>query len=68
MCNYASTGKSSSKTFLAKTEDTVSESVYSSKTISFSFFEIIQAAGVLVEVPSILTFKSASIFSTMQEF
>ena len=57
--------KSSSKTILAKTEETILEFVFSSETISFSFFEIVQAAGVLVEVSSVLTFKSESIFSIM---
>ena len=45
--NLFISGKSSSKIFLAETEDTVSESV--SETISFSFLEIVQAA--LLEVP-----------------
>ena len=40
-------GKSSSKTFLTKTEDNELESVFSSETISFSFVKIVQA--VLVE-------------------
>ena len=50
-------GKSSSKTFLTETEDNESEFVFSSKTVSFSFLEIVQAALVaaLVEVPSVLT-------------
>ena len=56
-------GKSSSKIILAETEETVSESVFSSETISF--FEIYRAAGVLEEVPLVLTFKSESIFLTI---
>ena len=61
--NLFISGKSSSKTFLTETEDNESESIFSSKTVSFSFLEIVQA--VLVEVPSVLTFKSESIFSTI---
>ena len=59
-------GKSLSKIFLAEIEETVSESVFSSETISLPFFEIVQAAGVREEVPSVsvLTFKSKRIFST----
>ena len=53
----------SSKIFFAETEETVSKSVFYSETISFSFLEIVQAT--LVEVPSVLTFKLESIFSTM---
>ena len=60
--NLLISNNSSSKTFLAETEDNESESVFSLETISFSFLEIVQAA--LVEVPSILTFKSESNFST----
>ena len=56
--NLLISSKSSSKPFLAKTEDRVSESVYSSKIISFPFFEIVRAVGVLEEVLSVLTFKS----------
>ena len=55
--------KSSSKILFAETEEIVSESVFSSETIYF--LEIVQAAEVLVEVPSVLTFKSESIFSTI---
>ena len=47
--NLFISGKSSSKTFLTETEDNESESIFSSKTVSFSFLEIVQA--VLVEVP-----------------
>ena len=60
--NLLISGKSSSKIFLIETDETVSKSVFSSKTISFQFFEIVQA--VLLEVPSVLTFKSESILST----
>ena len=42
--NLLISDKSSSKIFLAETEDTVSEFVFSSKTISFSFHEIVQAS------------------------
>ena len=56
-------GKSLSKIFFAETEETVSESVFSSETISF--LKIVRAVGVLVEVPSVLTFKLESIFSTI---
>ena len=56
-------GKSFPKTFVAEAEEIVSESVFSSEIISF--LEIIQAARVLVEVPSVLTFKLESIFSTI---
>ena len=65
-------GKSSSKILFAETKETVSESIFSLETNSF--LEIVQAAGVLVavraarvlvEVPSVLTFKSESIFSTI---
>ena len=61
--NLLISSKSSSKTLLVETKDNESESVLSSETISFSFLEIVQAA--LVEGPSVLTFKSESIFSTM---
>ena len=61
--NLLISGKSSSKIFLVEIEDTVSESVFSLETISFSFLEIVQA--VLLEVPSVLTFKSENIFSTI---
>ena len=61
--NLLISGKSSLKTFLAETKDTVSESIFSSETISY--FEIVRAVGVLQEVPSVLTFKSESIFSTI---
>ena len=47
--NLLISSKSSSKTILAKTEETISEFVFSSKIVSFSFLEIVQA--VLVEVP-----------------
>ena len=60
--NLLISGKSSSKIFFVETEETVSKSIFSSETISF--FEIVQAAGVLEEVLSVLTFKSESIFST----
>ena len=60
--NLLISGKSSSKIFLAETDEIVSESVFLSETISFPFFEIVQA--VLLEVPSVLTFKSKSILST----
>ena len=55
--------KSSSKILFAETEEIVSESVFSLETIYF--LGIVQAAEVLVEVPSVLTFKSESIFSTI---
>ena len=55
-------GKPLSKIFLVEMDETVSESVFSLETISFQFFEIVQA--VLLEVPSVLTFKSESILST----
>ena len=61
--NLLISSKSSSKIFLTKTEETVSESVFSLETISF--FEIVRVAGVLEEVPLVLTFKSESIFSTI---
>ena len=54
--NLLISGKSSSKIFLAETEKTISESVFSSKTISLPFLETVQA--VFLEVPSVLTFKS----------
>ena len=63
-------GKSSSKIRFAETKETVSESIFSLETNSF--LEIVQAAGVLVvvraarvlvEIPSVLTFKSERIFS-----
>ena len=60
--NLLISGKSLSKIFLAETKETVSESVCSSETNSYPFFEIVQA--VLLEVPSVLTFKSESILST----
>ena len=70
--NLLFSGKPSSKILLAKTEEIVSESVFSSKTISFleivrvaGVLVVVQAVGVLVEVPSVLTFKSESIFSTI---
>ena len=63
LTNLLISGKSSSKTLFAETEETISKSVFSSETISF--LEIVQVARVLVEVPSVLTFKSASIFSTI---
>ena len=59
--NLFISSKSSSKIFLAETEDTISKSV--SETIYFSFLEIVQA--VLLKVPSVLTFKSEIFFSTM---
>ena len=58
--------KSLPKIFLAETKETVSESVCSSETISFPFFEIVQAA--LLEVPLVLTFKSKTFFQQLQEF
>ena len=61
--NLLISGKSSSKIFLAETEETVLEFVFSSGTISF--FEIGQAVGILEEVPSIIIFKSECIFSTI---
>ena len=61
--NLLTSGKSSSKIFLVETEDNESEFVFSSETISFSFLKIVRAA--LLEVPSVLTFKSENIFSTM---
>ena len=64
--NLLISGKSLSKILFAgteETEETVSESVFSSETISF--LEIVRATEVLVEVPSVLTFKSESIFSTI---
>ena len=60
--NLLISGKSLSKIFLAEIEETISESVCSSETIYFSFFEIVQAA--LLEVPSVLTFNSESILAT----
>ena len=60
--NLLISGKSLSKIVLAETEETVSESVCSSETIYFPFFEIVQV--VLLEVPFTLTFKSKSILST----
>ena len=61
--NLLISDKSSSKIFLAETEETVLESVFSSETISFPFLEIVQA--VLLGVPSVLTCKSERIFSTI---
>ena len=58
--NLLISGKSSSKTFLTKTENNDSNSY--SKIGFFSFLEIVQVA--IVEVPSVLTFKLASILST----
>ena len=55
LTNLLISGRSSSKIFLAEIEETVSQSVFSSETISFPFFEIVQV--VLLEVPSVLTFK-----------
>ena len=46
--NLLISGKSSSKILFAETEETVSESVFSSETISF--LEIVRAAGALVVV------------------
>ena len=63
LTNLLISGKSSSKTLFAETEETISKSVFSSETISF--LEIVQVARVLVEVPSVLTFKSEIIFSTI---
>ena len=45
--NLLISGKSSSKIFLAETEETISESVFSSETISLPFLEIVQT--VLLE-------------------
>ena len=49
--NLLISSKSSSKIFLAKIEEIVSESVFSLETISFPFLEIVQA--VLLKVPSV---------------
>ena len=46
--NLLISGKLSSKIFLAETEETVLESIFSLETISF--FEIVRAIGVLEEV------------------
>ena len=59
-------GKPSSKIFLVETEDTVSESIFSSETISFSFLKIVQA--VLLEVPSVLSLNHKAFFQQFQEF
>ena len=64
--NLLISSKSSSKIFFAETEETISESIFSSKIISFPFFEIVQAA--LLEVPLVLTFKSKTFFQQLQEF
>ena len=61
--NLLISDKSLLKIFLAEIDETVSESVFLSETISFPFFEIMQA--VLLEVPSVLTFKSERILSTI---
>ena len=66
--NLLISGKSLSKILFAgteETEETVSESVFSSETISF--LEIVRAIGVLVEVlvPSVLIFRLESILSTI---
>ena len=45
--NLLISSKSSSKIFLAETEETISESVFSSETISLPFLEIVQT--VLLE-------------------
>ena len=58
--NLLISGRSLFKIFLAESDEAVLESVCSSKTISFSFFEIVQV--VLLEVPSVLTFKSERIY------
>ena len=42
---HLSNGKSSSKTFLAETEDNESESVFSLETISFSFLYMCEQYG-----------------------
>ena len=60
--NLLISGKSLSKIVLAETDETVLELVCSSETIYFPFFEIVQV--VLLEVLSVLTFKSESILST----
>ena len=72
--NLLISGKSSSKILFAETEETVSKSVFSSETISFleivlaaGVLVVVQVAGVLVEVPSVLTFKPESIFSTISK-
>ena len=59
-------GKSSSKIFLVETEDTVSKSIFSLETISFSFLEIVQA--VLLEVPLVLSLNHKAFFQQFQEF
>ena len=59
-------GKSSSKIFSVETEDTVSKSIFSSETISFSFLEIVQA--ILLEVPSVLSLNHKAFFQQFQEF
>ena len=59
-------GKSSSKIFSVETEDTVSKSIFSSETISFSFLEIVQA--VLLDVPSVLSLNHKAFFQQFQEF
>ena len=64
--NFLISGKSSSKIFLAEIEETVLESIFSLETISF--FEIVRAAGVLEEVPSVLTFNQKAFFQQLQEF
>ena len=43
--NLLTYGKSSSKTFLAETEDNESESVFSLETISFSFLYMCEQYG-----------------------
>ena len=61
--NLLISGKSLSKIFLA---ETVSKSVCLSETISFPFFEIVQA--VLLEVPSVLSLNHKAFFQQFQEF
>ena len=61
--NLLISSKSSSKTFLIETGGYKSESVFSLEKVSFSFLEMVQV--VLIEVPSVLSFKSKSILSTI---
>ena len=64
--NLLISGKSSPKIFLAETDETVSESVFSSETISFPFSEIVQA--VLLEVLSVLTLNQKAFCQQLQAF
>ena len=63
--NLLISGKSS-KIFFAEIEKTVSESVFSSETISFPFSEIVQA--VLLEVLSVLTLNQKAFCQQLQAF